>query len=41
MSIPVVGVEFFHEDRRIGMTNLEDLLRNFANAPKTQTVNAV
>jgi len=38
MKIRPMGAEFFHVDRRTGMTNVTNLIvvvLNFANAPKT------
>jgi hypothetical protein len=41
MKIRRAGAEMFHADRRTEMVKLTVAFRNFANAPKNQSVNAV
>jgi hypothetical protein len=41
IKILSVGAELFHADGRTDMTKLTAAFRNFSNAPKNQSVNAV
>jgi hypothetical protein len=41
MKICPVGAELFHADGRTDITKLIVAFRNFANAPKNNSVNAV
>jgi hypothetical protein len=38
MKTHPVGPEFFHVDRRTGMTKIITAFRNFANAPKNANI---